>query len=47
MTTLEILRAAVWHEAHCLGVPLNTPRTWHESQRAAWCAPVSAKPVLR
>jgi hypothetical protein len=35
MTTLAILLAAVWHEAHCLGVPLNTPRTWHESQRVA------------
>src|SRR3990167_3854889 len=29
----------VWQVAHSLGVPLNTPDTWHDSQRALACMP--------
>jgi hypothetical protein len=47
ITTLETRLAIVWQKAHCRGVPLNTPRTWQESQRATWWAPVSGKPVRR
>ena len=47
MTVVAMRLAAVWQDAHDLGVPLNTPRTWQLSQRAAWCAPVSANPVRR
>ena len=36
----------VWQPEHRVGVPLNTPRTWQDSQRALWCAPVRANPVL-
>ncbi len=37
---------AVWQLAHWVGVPLNTPRAWQDSQRALSCAPVRANPVL-
>ena len=47
MATAEKRLFVVWHEAQLRGVPLKTPRTWHDSQRAAWCAPVSGKPVPR
>jgi hypothetical protein len=36
----------VWQAEHWVGVPLNTPRTWQDSQRALLCAPLRAKPVL-
>ena len=47
MITAATLLTEVWHDAHCRGVPLNTPLAWQDSQRATWCAPVSGKPVLR
>jgi hypothetical protein len=35
----------VWQLAQSFGVPLNTPLTWQDSQRALVCTPVRAKPV--
>lgn len=37
----------VWQVLQSLGVPLNVPLTWQDSQRWDACAPVSGKPVLR
>ena len=34
-----------WQLAQSRGVPRKRPWTWHDSQRACWCAPVSGKPV--
>jgi hypothetical protein len=38
--------APVWQAEHWVGVPLNTPRAWQDSQRAFVCAPVKRNPVL-
>jgi hypothetical protein len=47
ITVVAILRPSVWQDAHCRGVPRNTPRRWQLSQRTERCAPVSANPVPR
>ena len=48
-TTLarENREPAVWQVWQSLGVPLNTPLLWQDSQRRVLCAPLSGKPVLK
>ncbi len=36
-----------WHASQARGVPLKTPRTWHDSQGVLVCDPLSGKPVAR
>ena len=39
------LAGLVWQPAQAVGVPLNTPPTWHFEQRAPLWAPVSLNAV--
>lgn len=39
------LRTLSWQAAHCVGVVLNSPRIWQESQATPLCRPSRANPV--
>jgi hypothetical protein len=37
---------AWWQLLQSFGVPMKTPRWWHDSQRALWWAPERGNPDL-